>query len=96
MSVHQSGLHRAVTRDSYEVTPLSEPTHATAELEWKRGAAYLTLLALPLSLRLPTPPAAPLLQRLLGLLGWRGLLPVPLLDQTQAGVHTGQVVSTWA
>lgn len=52
------------------VTALKQPavrTHtcrATAVVE--TDAAYLTLLALPLSLRLPTPSAAPLLQRLLG------------------------------
>ncbi|KAF3837209.1 hypothetical protein F7725_004673 [Dissostichus mawsoni] len=56
---------------------------------------YLALLALLLPLGVLAPPAAPLLQSVLGLrcqAAGERLVPLQTLDQTQAGIHTGQVV----
>lgn len=84
---------------------LSKPTHIVTLLEFlccspptAPRSPYLVLLVLLLSLGLSAPSAAPLLQRLLDLrcqAAWDRLLPVQSLDQTQAGIHTGQVVPTW-
>lgn len=103
MSVHQSALHTGllcatarkeltVQTHTYYNTTKSCLRCATTSTT---AAPHLALLGLFLSLGLSAPSAAPLLQRLLGLrrqAGRRRRHPVPALDQTQAGVHAGQVV----
>ena len=63
------------------------------------GTPYLDPLALPVYLGLPSPPAAPLPELLLGLpcQAARGTrrLGLQALDQTEAGVHAAQVVTPW-
>lgn len=81
----------------------SKPTHTTNTTKSRlrratsstTAAPHLALLGLFLSLGLSAPSAAPLLQRLLGLrrqAARQRRRPVQALDQTQAGVHAGQVV----